>query len=75
MTYAGVLDWLNGNGGTILAVIVGLSVLYLFGLFTNEKDRCPAQHPRYGRCRLKRMHKGAMSSRKHVNWNGQSWYD
>ena len=70
--FAGVLDWLNDDGGATLAFLVVLSLVYLFGQFKFELDRCARTHPRYGRCRLSLHHRPRY---KHTNWKGQSWWD
>lgn len=70
--FAGVLDFLNNGGTAIIGVVVVLSLAYLFGSFTNEKDRCSASHPVKGRCRLARHHRPRY---KHTNWRGDSWWD
>lgn len=72
MTFAGVLDFLNGGGGSALAVFIVVSIIYFLAQLGFQLNRCQAKHPRTGtQCRLAFRHRPRS---KHRTWGGEEWY-
>lgn len=70
--FAGVLDFLNNGGSTIIGVVIVVSVVYFLAHVGFQMNRCQAKDTVTGdQCRLALRHK---PRRKHRTWGGREFW-